>query len=314
MSEWVLATVESGFTRHFAAAALPVTIGGDSACDIVLARVDGSVQIGQLDEVFFVQPGRATDNVRLDGELLRGSRRLADGSQIALDTARLDCRISAGRLTLAIEAQVTAGDTAPPDFQALAEDKPGEVTVSPISFKPGVQSSDTGGGPRLSKAALPVYLAFVILAALGWFAFTAKSVRFELAPVADEISLPGTLFKFRLGDRFLLRSGEHRLRAELAGYYPIDESIRVGTMPDQTVALDFVKLPGLITLGTEPEVGAEITLDGEPIGQTPLVDYEITPGTHQLGFTAERFLTEVVTLDVEGGHERQSLIPTLTPT
>ncbi|MGD8340695.1 MAG: PEGA domain-containing protein, partial [Gammaproteobacteria bacterium] len=313
MSDWVLATEESGHTRHYGVEALPVAIGGSVEDDIVLADVAGSVQIGRLDEVFFVQPQRATQNVRLDGELLRGSHRITDGSVIALDTARLTCRLAGGRLTVAIEAQITAGDTAPPDFDSLARSQSSEVTVSPISFAPEANSGDSGSHFRLSKMSLAVYAAFVLLGTLGWFAFTAKSVRFELTPSAESFEIPGTLFKFNIGDRYLLRSGEHRVAAELAGYYPIDEIVNVGALADQTIALEFVKLPGLITLATEPEASAEVSLDGEVIGTTPLSDYEIRPGTHQVQFTAERYLTEVVSLDVEGGHVRQDLTASLTP-
>lgn len=313
MKDWVLATEQSGHTRHYGTEALPVAIGGSAGDDIVLADVAGSIQIGMLDEVFFIQPQRATENVRLDGELLRGSRRVRDGSVIALDTARLTCRLAGGRLTVSIEAQITAGDTAPPDFDALAKSQSSEVTVSPISFKPDANDVESASRFRPSRMSLAVYAAFVLLGTLGWFAFTAKSVRFELTPVAESFEIPGTLFKFSIGDRYLLRSGEHRVAAELSGYYPIDEVINVGALADQTVALDFVRLPGLVTLATEPEASAEVSLDGEVIGTTPLVDYEIRPGTHQIQFTAERYLTEVVAIDVEGGHERQDLTASLTP-
>ena len=111
--DWVLATEQSGFSRHFAADALPVSIGAAAGADIHLAGVTGSLQIGKLDDVFFVQPGRETSNLRVDGELVRGSRKLTDGSVISLDTARLLCRFGDGRLTLTIEGQVTAGDTTP---------------------------------------------------------------------------------------------------------------------------------------------------------------------------------------------------------
>lgn len=313
MSDWILATRESGFTRHFDERALPVSIGGGGQNDIELADVSGSVQIGRLDDVFFVQPGRATENVRLDGELLRGSKRIADGSVLALDTARLTCRLSGRQLTLEIEAQVTAGDTAPPDFDALAEEKADAVAVSPISFKP--QAARAGAGPsvRVSRAALAVYAAFVVLATLGWFAFTAKSVRIELDPPSEIVDLPDTWFKFRLGDRYLLKPGEHRITAELEGYYPLDETVNVSTSSDQTVALEFVRLPGLISFATEPAVAAEIRIDGEVVGTTPISDYEVRPGTHQIQFTAERFLTELETLEVAGGHERQTLTARLTP-
>jgi len=313
VSDWVLATEDSGHTRHYDAVALPVSIGGGAENDLVLADVDGAIQVGLLDDVFFVQPGRATQNVRLDGDLLRGSRRLEDGSVIALDTARLTCRFTDGRLILSIKAQITAGDTAPPDFDSLAQDQSSEVTVSPVAFSPKAKAGGNSVRPGVSRASFAVYTAFVVLATLVWFAFTGKSVQFEFTPAAEHFELPGTLFEFRIADRHLLRAGEHRVAAELAGYYPIDELVRVGSPANQIISLEFVRLPGLIGLATEPEVGAEVSLDGQVIGETPLDDFEIRPGTHQIQFTAERFLTEVVSLEVEGGHERQQLTAELIP-
>lgn len=312
-SDWVLATEESGYTRHFDAAALPVSIGGDVNDDIVLADVTGSIQIGRLDEVFFVQPGRATENVRLDGEVLRGSKRIADGCVIALDTARLHCALNEGRLRLSIEAQVTAGDTAPPDFDALARDQSSEMTVSPIAFRPNLDGRDGREAKPIRKTSLIIYAAFVVLAMLGWFAFTAKSVRIETTPAAANIELPGTWFKFRIGNRFLLRRGEHRIVADLPGYYPIDEAFDVDGQPDQSVAFEFVRLPGLISFATDPEADAEVRVDGELIGTTPMTDVEVKPGRHQVQFTAERYLTKIMSLDVEGGHEHDRLTAELTP-
>ena len=166
MAGWVLATEHEGFTRHFDAEALPVSLGSADTDDLVLGDVLGSVQIGLLDDVFFVQPGRDTRNVRVDGELLRGSRRLTDGCVIALDTARLNCRIVDGRLTLAIEAQITAGDTAPPDLDALARKRSSELEVSPIAFREEL-GKQAVRRRRFSKATLAVYAAFAVLARLG---------------------------------------------------------------------------------------------------------------------------------------------------
>jgi formylglycine-generating enzyme required for sulfatase activity len=310
LSDWVLATEQSGHTRHYAAAALPVAIGGNTGDDLVLGEVAGSIQIGRLDDVFFVQPMRGTENVRLDSEPLSGSRRLADGSVIALDTARLTCRLRDGRLQLAIEAQITAGDTAPPDFEALARDQ-SEVTVNPIAFNPG--AGKARGERRLSRASLVVYAAFVVLATLAWFAFTAKSVRFETTPVAASVDLPGTWFKFPLDDRWMLRPGTYRVMAEFDGYYPIDEQVEIDQGSSQVVELEFVRLPGLISFATEPEAEAEVSIDGELVGTTPISDLEVRPGTHQVQFTAERFLTELVSIEVEGGHAKDSIAVELTP-
>ena len=92
-NDWILATEESGYTRHFGADELPIRIGGRPADDITLAGTDGSLQIGMLDGVFFVQAARDTRNLRVQSELLKGSRRLEDGDVIALDNARLTCRL-----------------------------------------------------------------------------------------------------------------------------------------------------------------------------------------------------------------------------
>lgn len=313
MSDWVLATEESGYTRHFDAEALPVRIGGGAGDDLSLAGVEGSVVIGMLDDVFFVQPGRDTRNVRLDGEPLHGSKRLEDGMIVALDSARLTCRMRGKRLTLAIEAQVTAGDTAPPDLDELARMQAAEVEIAPVAFRPLGSGDERPGTRRLSVASMAVGAMFLVLAVLAWFTFTAKSVEFVFDPSVDEMSLPSTLFQFRIGDRYLLRSGKHHLTASLDGYYPVDETIEVGALPDQTVRLNLTKLPGLITFGTEPEVSAEVTVDGKPLGSTPLEDVEIVPGTHRIEFVAERYLSEVRELDVEGGHVEQDLVVGLTP-
>jgi formylglycine-generating enzyme required for sulfatase activity len=309
----VFAVVLAVVTRHFDAEALPVSIGSDARDDLVLADIQGTIRIGQLDGVMFVLPARGTLNVRVDGELLRGSKRIEDGQVISLDSARLTCHLRNGRLTLAIEAQVTAGDTAPPDFDALAKRQSSELTVSPVAFKPGQHSVDASGARRVSKTGIAVAMAFVVLAVLGWFAFTAKSVQFEISPAADSFELADTTLKFRIGDRFLLRQGSHRVVAELEGYYPIDEVIDVGVLSDQTFEFEFVRLPGLVSFRTDPEAGAEVSLNGEVIGTTPLDDFEIRPGTHQVQYVAERYLTEVATLVVEGGHARQSVTAGLTP-
>ena len=135
-------------------------------------------------------------------------------------------------------------------------------------------------------------LAFVA-AVVAWFTFTAKSVELNIEPAPDQIGVPGTFFKLRLGDRYLLRPGAHRVTAELAGYYPLDASIDVGASADQSFALTLTKLPGKITLTTDPEANAEVLVDGAPLGKTPLVDAELTPGLHRLEFRAERYLAEV---------------------
>jgi formylglycine-generating enzyme required for sulfatase activity len=303
---------EGGRRREFGSADLPITLGASADADVALDGVQGSLQIGRLGDVFFVQPGRGARNVRVDGEPLTGSRALRDGDTIAFDRVRLEGRIAGGVLAIRIDRIITAGDTAPPDLDELARGgRAAEIAITPIAFKPAAATATARTG--WSRGTIGATTAFVVLAAAAWFAFTAKSVALDIEPPPSTVSLPATLLKLKIGDRFLLRSGSHRVAAELPGYYPLDTEVEVGPLSEQTIELSLTKLPGLVTITTEPEVSAQVSLDGVSLGTTPLVDAELTPGVHRLEFSAPRHLTEVRELEVGGGGEKQSLAATLTP-
>jgi formylglycine-generating enzyme required for sulfatase activity len=313
-AQWIIAVAHGGRRYEFADADLPVVLGAGAEVDVPLDGVTGTLQLGRLGDVFFVQAGRGARNVRIDGAPLAGSRPLRDGDVVAFDRARLQCRVAGATLEVGVEMLVTAGDTAPPDLEVMARgnDAGSDVAITPIAFKPASsRQREARTGP--SKTTIAAYTALTVLAVCAWFAFTAKSVALHIEPAPETLSLPDTVFKLKFGDRFLLRPGSHRVAAELAGHYPLDASFDVGSGTDQAVALEFVKLPGLVTLTTVPEVAAEVLLDGVLLGTTPLTDAELTPGVHRIELRAARFLPEVRELDVRGGGERQALAATLTP-
>jgi len=308
-------TVEQrGQRREFGATDLPVTFGADGAADVVLEGASGSIQIGFLNSVFFVQAGRGARNLRVGGEPLSGSRELKDGDVVAFDRARLECRIARATLVVRVEVVVTAGDTAPPDLDELARNRgdAADVAITPIAFKPSASNAGVTAQRKMSPTMIGVTTACALLAVVAWFAFTAKSVTFAIEPQPTAVSLPSTFFKLKVGERFLLRPGSHRVVAELTGYYPLDTQVAVDRLADQTIALTLAKLPGLVTITTEPS-GAQVTVDGTALGTTPLTDAELTPGLHRLEFSAARHLGEVRELDVQGGGEKQSLAAALTP-
>ena len=313
-AESVVTVEEQGRQRAFAGADLPVTLGADRTADVVLGGVAGNLQIGRLRDVFFVQAGRGARNLRVEGELLTGTRELKDGDVIAFDRARLECRIVGGQLAVRIEWIVTAGDTAPPDLDQLARGGGGaaDVAITPIAYKPAAAPAPAAArGP--SRMQIGLATGFAVLAVAGWFAFTAKSVALDIEPTPASVSWPDTLFKLKVGDRFLVRPGAHRVAAELPGYYPLDAEIEVGPLADQRIELTLEKLPGVVTITTEPEVGAEVLVDGVALGTTPVVDAMIEPGVHEFELSAPRYLSAAHELDVAGGGEAQALAVTLTP-
>ena len=70
---WVLMTSAGGQERRFTVNDLPVLIGGGAECDVRLYGVSGSFQIGVLDGEFFIQPGKETRGLRLEGEPIVGN-------------------------------------------------------------------------------------------------------------------------------------------------------------------------------------------------------------------------------------------------
>jgi formylglycine-generating enzyme required for sulfatase activity len=313
-TDWILATEHDGGTRHFAAEALPVTIGGAGGTDLNVVGVSGAVEFDRLDGVFVVQPARETRGAYVNGERITGARPIASGDVISLDHARIRCTVDAGRLHLAVELQQPAGDTAPPAWDTLARDtRPlEELEIQPIAFRPGTGQAGRGRR-RLRPATVAVAAAFAVLAVLAWFAFTARSVELRFEPRAEQADVVGTMFKLNVGDRFLLRSGRHRVVAELAGHYPIDTTIDVGRSPDQTIRLQFTRLPDLVSIATEPATEAEVFLDGELLGRAPLTDVEVPPGEYSIALRAPRFLPADLDLAIEGGGARRSVLAPLTP-
>jgi hypothetical protein len=234
----IVTVEEQGRRREFRAADLPVTLGMAPDADVELAGVAGSIQVGSVSGVFFVQAGRGARNLRLDGEPLTGTRELHDRDVIAFDRARIDCRIAGGTLALRVDWLVTAGDTAPPDLDQLAHSRSraADVAITPIAFKPNVAAAKVESR-GVSRTTIGVMSGFAVLAFAAWFAFTAKSVALDIEPTPASLSLPSTLLKLKIGDRFLVRSGSHRVAAELPGYYPLDTEVAVGSPSDQTITL-----------------------------------------------------------------------------
>src|SRR5262245_147670 len=202
--EWVVAVDSGGTRREFDTGALPVRIGSDPGADVALAGLPGSVEIGRVGAAFTVQPGHNARNLRVGGEPVAAPRELRDGDVIAFDRARLHCVLRDGRLRLGVEMLVTAGDTAPPDIAEVVRGR-GDLAITPIAFKPkSAADSATAKRRGPSKAAIGAYAALAVLAVVAWFAFTAKSVELNFQPEADQVSLHGTLFKVRVGDRVFL--------------------------------------------------------------------------------------------------------------
>ena len=121
--------------------------------------------------------------------------------------------------------------------------------ILPIEFQPTPLPDPRAGRPRLGVRNVALGSAGLFAVLLVGFTLSAVSVEIEVNPAVEAVSLPGPWFEIPFGDHVLVRPGQHRVTAELEGYYPLDESIDVGSEPSQTFAFGLVKLPGLLEMG-----------------------------------------------------------------
>jgi len=320
--DWILSLDDGGHQQQVSADELPLSLGGGSDDDLRLSGWSpGVLQVGLLEGRFFMSPTQK-GVLSCNGEPLRDTRWLSDGDIITGGDRRLSCRLDDGRLVLSSSGQGSAGDTLPPDLDALAR-QAGQIepvaqpsaraeTISALEYR----SRRPEAAPvrrRPSVLSIAIWSVMSLLLILAWFAFTAKSVRLLIEPEPQQVGLPGTVFKFRIGERWLLRSGEHMVVAERPGYQRLEEIIEVGAAPDQQMRLRMERLPGRITIATEPQVEGRVFIDDSEVGELPFIDQPVAHGERRFRIEAPRFLPASAEFDVEGADIPQTLSFELVP-
>lgn len=185
-----------------------------------------------------------------------------------------------------------------------------DAIIRPVSYQAAPEDQKS----RLPLNPLQMTLLVVLLLVAGvlWFLFTAKSVRLEIQPVAENLTISGGM-KFALGEIWLLRKGEYRLQATAMGYYPLDEALDVSDDRNQTHAFEFRKLPGLVTFKTAPP-GAVVSVDGRQLaGSTPTEPLEVEAGPVEVSFELDRYQPLQLTADIEGRRQPQTVEGVLKP-
>ena len=182
-----------------------------------------------------------------------------------------------------------------------------------VERKAGPQRRRSTAGTVAKLALLALLLFLVAAAAVGGWMLTGKRVSLEFAPAPDHSELSGGLLRPSLGGRFLLRPGDYRVTAELAGHHPIDEPITVSNTAEQVFHFDFRPLPGLVDIRTEPEVRAPLRVDGEDRGRVPARELALEIGDYEIAVAPERYLPAATNIAVEGYGRTQQVVLALTP-
>ena len=300
--------------RRFNPAELPLRLGTGSDCEIRLPGPgSGAVALlDQLDGQPFVQPAGRSGVVTINGEPLTTSRRLQTGDQLEFFGTRVQVAESGGTISLQVHLEDSAYVTRPPELPGAAT--PQEESIAPTAFRRAadVSAESTRRRSYTWQSAVAAAIAFLIL--VSYLLFSAKSIQFEIRPAEpDSFAISGGWFRLPFGDRILMREGTYTVHVQKEGYYEINQTLQVDVTPSRTVLIELRRLPGFLTVATDPAMEALITVNDNLIGAAPYGPVELEPGTHSVTVRAERFLPFADRVEIPGLGLHQELQVQLVP-
>jgi len=233
------------------------------------------------------------------------SRRLADKDLLQFFGSRIRVSAADDRLILHVELEDSAYVTQPPELSDDAEQADDE-SIAPTAFRRAAQTHAAAEESHRSPLKIAIGVGLGTLAVLSYLLFSSASIQVEVYPAEpDDISISGGWFKLPIGDRTLLRRGEHTVTVEKQGYYDVNQSFVVGDEASKTIEIRMRRLPGRLTVVTNPPVDAVVSIDNSVLGKAPYGPVELQPGEHSVSVRAERFLPfgDVVSVRGLGLHE-----------
>jgi len=181
--------------------------------------------------------------------------------------------------------------------------------IEPARFEP-LEAAGTDRRRRLPKY-LWLYALLLLFAVALLFILTARSLRVVVdSETAPSINISGIALAF--GERYLLQSGDYRISVTAPGYEPYEGSLKVSSAANQEHRVTLRPLPGVLNVASDPS-GAELRIDGDVVGRTPLEALSLPAGEYRLELRAPRYLPLQQSLTVAGRQREQSLQLALAP-
>ncbi|MEE4192009.1 MAG: PEGA domain-containing protein [Halieaceae bacterium] len=182
--------------------------------------------------------------------------------------------------------------------------------IKPAAFTPNTEDQKRSGF-RARPVQLGMAAVLLLFLLAFWFLFTAHSVLFTFEPAYSELDIDGGL-QLKIGERYLLRSGDYQLSVTAPGHHPLEQEFTVDGSDNQSLHLVLKRLPGKLSFDTQPP-GAQVLVDGVPLGNTPLEAQAVEAGERELRLLAERYLPYRNTIEVTGMEVAQAFAVDLEP-
>ncbi len=303
--------------RHYGPGDLPMAVGVPDSTGV---RLQGDPPgrpvafVGFSAGRFFLQPGPDRQAATLSAGPFTESVWLDGTQSLVARGCEVSFSIVNERLSISVQPDPADRTTAPPVVVNVPEasiEAPVEQTIVAAAYKSGADSGKKSGR-GFPVVAVVLWTALAILVSSAWFMFTARSVEVIISPVPETYSVGGALV-FRFGPRYLMRPGNYRVTASLEGYEPLDAVVEVSQERAQSLQLTMERLGDSLFVETPDVPEAQVTIDDEIIGTTPVAEHRIRPGRHRMIVAADRYVPDSRDLDIEGGGHEVRLSVDLVP-
>ena len=278
----------------------PIRIGTDLNSEIVISGslAEGlSATIDRIGEKYLLQITSQSIDASMNGNKLKGSHWIGNEDELIINNA-----------VIQFEHQEN-------DLLVSVSDISGEQpTIFEKRQSKGIFENQTIRYIGFSVSLVVLYFSF--------YFFTAKAVKIdifddlngELIAQDSDIKIDGGLFpSFKIGGRYLLRSGEYEISIQNEGYVSMNnETLIIDENESQDRMFDLSRLPGKIVFTTNPGVDFDLYVDDSEVSKaTP--ETSISAGNRKIELRFDRYFPIEKEIFVNGKGEIQEYSFDLDP-
>ena len=278
----------------------PIRIGTDLNSEIVISGslAEGlSATIDRIGEKYLLQITSQSIDASMNGNKLKGSHWIENEDELIINNA-----------VIQFEHQEN-------DLLVSVSDISGEQpTIFEKRQSKGIFENQTIRYIGFSVSLVVLYFSF--------YFFTAKAVKIdifddlngELIAQDSDIKIDGGLFpSFKIGGRYLLRSGEYEISIQNEGYVSMNnETLIIDENESQDRMFDLSRLPGKIVFTTNPGVDFDLYVDDSEVSKATPETF-VSAGNRKIELRFDRYFPIEKEIFVNGKGEIQEYSFDLDP-
>ena len=278
----------------------PIRIGTDLNSEIVISGslAEGlSATIDRIGEKYLLQITSQSIDASMNGNKLKGSHWIENEDELIINNAVIQFEHQENDLLISVSD--------------ISGEQP---TIFEKRQSKGIFENQTIRYIGFSISLVVLYLSF--------YFFTAKAVKIdifddlngELIAQDSDIKIDGGLFpSFKIGGRYLLRSGEYEISIQNEGYVSMsNETLIIDENESQDRMFDLSRLPGKIVFTTNPGVDFDLYVDDSVVSKATPETF-VSAGNRKIELRFDRYFPIEKEIFVNGKGEIQEYSFDLDP-